>query len=408
MPAPPTPTMWIGVRLREVEVSGHRPPPPPGRRSARWRRAGPSVRAAALIAAQRSGSSSSACSSRSRRAASSVGVGDHDRGARRGERLGVGGLVVAGRAGQRHQHRGHADRGELGGHAARTRHHHRRLGVDDLHVLLERDESVRQRVARAPLRREPGSALFVVARARDMVDRDVGRGRASGRRGRGSPGSPTGHRGSRRPPRPAAGVTGARCTAAIAGRIGLPVTTAPGERGAGEADRRPGARGAPRCGWRARDGRRPRARRSGRRSSRAATSAGSDAYPPTPTTTRGRRRRTNRSARTTATTVSHTVRRFCASRAACTLRSSPRPGRRSMAKPAAGTAVASRPRCAPTKWSVVGRMTARDQLLGERERGEDVTAGAAAADQCVGRRSPSRGGRAGRARGRRTRPGAPR
>ena len=82
----------------------------------------PSARAASPMAASRSGSASSAVE---------LGV---EAGRRRGRRrrtttaaptaasaCAFAGLVVAGRAGERHQHRGHPDRGELGDHARPAR-----------------------------------------------------------------------------------------------------------------------------------------------------------------------------------------------------------------------------------------------------------------------------------------------
>ena len=403
MPAPPTPTMWMARGAREVEARRSR--------SARPRAdlldqvgeacggvgAAERARGRAHRRAARPGRRAARRARASRRAASSSASGTITAAPAATSASALRGLVVAGRAGQRHEHRRHADRGELGGHAAGAAHHHRGLGVDGLHVLLERDEPVRR--AGRPGARSAASrraALFVVAGAGHMVDRDVGRGRASGRRGSSAASVERARRrGSRRRPRPAAASTGARRTAAIAGRIGLPVTTAPGSgvpgsdtAGAG-AEAHRDAVGEAGVGVGLVDDRRDAPERAPR------PAPGSDAYPPTPTTTarpqpaheRERARRTRPRCPTRCARFGAIAR----GRTRCA-RARARAGGRSRTRPRAPRSPRARA-AAPTKRMRSRVVAARDELVGERERGKDVTAGAAAADQRRRSRSPSRGGR---------------
>ena len=142
--------------------------------------------------------------------------------------------------------------------------------------------------------------------------------------------------------------SGWRSTMVTARRTGLPVSTAsrsgvPGSDTAAWAPSRTAIRlaspGAAFCSWTT----------VGTRASRADTTQGSDAYPPTPNTTRGRVRRRIRRAATKARAVPASAATLSRSAAGRRLRWRPRPGSRSTAKPASGTAVASRPRRAPTK-----------------------------------------------------------
>ena len=78
-----------------------------------------------------------------------LAVGHHHRGPGAREHLRVPGLVIAGRAGQRHEHRRHADHRELGGHAAGSAQHERGVRVERVHVVLVADEPVVEPVAGA-------------------------------------------------------------------------------------------------------------------------------------------------------------------------------------------------------------------------------------------------------------------
>ena len=153
-------------------LSGHgRPPPrPPGRRRRGGRRPGrpppwqPAGRGRQQLVEELLEAGGVA-----------VGVGEQDPSPGAGQGAGVGRLVVAGRPGERHQHRGHAGHGQLGhGDGPGPADHHVGRLVEQVHSGLEGDQ---------PQAEAAGGVAAAVARSTpSRAGRS--RGRCCGRRAR--------------------------------------------------------------------------------------------------------------------------------------------------------------------------------------------------------------------------------
>ena len=317
------------------------------------------MRAAVAIVSSRSGSASSARA-------------DPRRGGRRRTRRrapataapastiasALRGLVVAGRARERHEHRRDAGGGELGhGDRAGPAHRERRAGVQRLHVVFVAHELVLKPVSGTSRGRDERAAH--VARSRDApVTWRTATSARSRQRSYRSRAASLSRPAPRLPPKTATsgGVVRARARRPRSRRrIGLPVRTAPrsgvpGSEIAARAPRRTATRlarpGAAFCSCTT-AGTSPQARRHEARQRRVAPDADHDPRPRPPHDAAGARERSERS--------HHGARGSRASRR----RWRPRPGSRSIAYPASGTTRASSPRRAPTNRIASARVPAR-------------------------------------------------